>query len=99
MSDVYHAPPERDYLWLKLGVAVLDDYQDAALQMTDWSSLSPDTEFRSSGSLSDLDAVAERCKDFAIVVAMRERNQFSSPVGAITEAQISCYDGHAQRSD
>ena len=61
----------------KTRVAVLDDYQDAALQMTDWSSLSPDTEiqvFRD--HLSDLDAVAERLKDFAIVVAMRERTPF-----------------------
>ena len=30
----------------KSRVAVLDDYQDVALQMTDWSSLSPDTDIQ-----------------------------------------------------
>ncbi len=61
----------------KTRVAVLDDYQDVALQMTDWSSLSPDTDtqvFRD--HLSAIDAIVERLKDFEIVVAMRERTPF-----------------------
>jgi phosphoglycerate dehydrogenase-like enzyme len=61
----------------KTRVAVLDDYQDVALQMTDWSRLSLDTDIQVfQDHLSDLDAVAERLKDFAIVVAMRERTPF-----------------------
>jgi len=62
----------------KVRVAVLDDYQDVALRMTDWNSLAADTEievFRD--HLSALDAVAARLKDFEIVVAMRERTPFS----------------------
>jgi phosphoglycerate dehydrogenase-like enzyme len=58
-------------------VAVLDDYQDVALQMADWSGLPPDTKvqvFRD--HLANLEAVAERLKDFDIVVAMRERTPF-----------------------
>jgi phosphoglycerate dehydrogenase-like enzyme len=58
-------------------VAVLDDYQDAALQMADWSVLPPETTvqvFRD--HLASLEGVAERLKDFEIVVAMRERTPF-----------------------
>ena len=58
-------------------VAVLDDYQDVARKMTDWSVLPADVEvevFRD--HLTDQAAVAERLKDFDIVVAMRERTPF-----------------------
>jgi phosphoglycerate dehydrogenase-like enzyme len=58
-------------------VAVLDDYQDAALQMADWSVLPPETKvqvFRD--HLAGLEAVAERLQNFEIVVAMRERTPF-----------------------
>jgi phosphoglycerate dehydrogenase-like enzyme len=58
-------------------VAVLDDYQDAALQMADWSVLPPETKvqvFRD--HLANPQAVAERLKDFEIVAAMRERTPF-----------------------
>jgi phosphoglycerate dehydrogenase-like enzyme len=58
-------------------VAVLDDYQDVALQMADWSVLPPDTKvqvFRN--HLSDQGALAERLREFEIVVAMRERTPF-----------------------
>lgn len=59
-------------------VAVLDDYQDVALKMADWSPLPAGTEvqvFRD--HLADQDAVAERLKDFEVVVAMRERTPFT----------------------
>ncbi len=58
-------------------VAVLDDYQDVARKMTDWSVLPADVEvavFRD--HLTDQAAVAERLKDFDIVMAMRERTPF-----------------------
>ena len=58
-------------------VAVLDDYQGVAMNIADWSVLPSDTEvqvFRD--HLSDPDAVAERLKEFEIVVAMRERTPF-----------------------
>ena len=61
----------------KIRVAVLDDYQDVAWQMTDWSSITADSDiqvFRD--HLSHLDAIAERLKDFEIIVAMRERTPF-----------------------
>lgn len=58
-------------------VAVLDDYQAAALQMANWGALPLDTQvqvFRD--HLSDQAAVVERLKDFEIIVAMRERTPF-----------------------
>ncbi len=60
-----------------LRVAVLDDYQDVARKMTDWSVLPADVEvavFRD--HLTDQAAVAKRLKDFDIVMAMRERTPF-----------------------
>jgi phosphoglycerate dehydrogenase-like enzyme len=58
-------------------VAVLDDYQHVALQMTDWSVLPPDVEVQVvSDHLNDQDALVERLKNFDIVMAMRERTPF-----------------------
>ena len=58
-------------------VAVLDDYQGVALSMADWSVLAPECRvevFRD--HLTDLDAIAERLRDFEIVTCMRERTPF-----------------------
>jgi len=60
-------------------VAVLDDYQDVALKMTDWSVLPSDVQvqvFRD--HLADPQDVAQRLRGFEIVVAMRERTPFPS---------------------
>ncbi len=59
-------------------VAVLDDYQQAARQMTDWSVLPAGVEVQIfQDHLKDQDAVAHRLKYFDIVMAMRERTPFS----------------------
>ena len=58
-------------------VAVLDDYQGVALEMADWSVLAPDCRvqvFRD--HLTDLDALADRLRDFEVVTCMRERTPF-----------------------
>lgn len=58
-------------------VAVLDDYQNVALQLTDWSTLPNDVEVRVfQDHLKDEDALVGRLKDFEIVMAMRERTPF-----------------------
>ncbi len=58
-------------------VAVLDDYQNVARKMTDWSVLPADVEVEVfQDHLTDQAAVAERLKDFDIVMAMRERTPF-----------------------
>jgi phosphoglycerate dehydrogenase-like enzyme len=58
-------------------IAVLDDYQDVALQMADWSILDGRVEvtvFRD--HLFEPDAVAARLAPFEVVCAMRERTPF-----------------------
>jgi len=58
-------------------LAILDDYQNVALAMADWDGLRPSLQiqvFRD--TLASEDAVAERLRDFEIVVAMRERTAF-----------------------
>ena len=58
-------------------IAVLDDYHGVALQMADWSVLPSECRvevFRD--HLADLDAVANRLRDFEIVTCMRERTPF-----------------------
>jgi phosphoglycerate dehydrogenase-like enzyme len=58
-------------------VALLDDYQDVALQMADWQSLPADVEVQAfRDHLSDENALAERLKDINIIMAMRERTPF-----------------------
>ena len=62
-------------------VAVLDDYQDVARELADWSALPSDAEvqiFRD--HLDDEDAVFKRIKDFDIVSGMRERTPFQRPL-------------------
>lgn len=59
-------------------IAVLDDYQQVALKMADWSVLPAVTEVRSfKEHLTGLDALADRLIGFDIVVAMRERTPFT----------------------
>jgi phosphoglycerate dehydrogenase-like enzyme len=58
-------------------LAILDDYQGAALAMADWESLRPAVELRTfHNTLADEHALVERLRDFEIVVAMRERTSF-----------------------
>jgi len=62
-------------------VAILDDYQNVALQMADWQSLGSAVAVEVfHDTLSDQDALAERLGDFEIVVAMRERTPFRGPL-------------------
>jgi phosphoglycerate dehydrogenase-like enzyme len=58
-------------------LAILDDYQSAALAMAGWDSLRPAVEVRAfHDTLANEDALAERLRHFEIVVAMRERTAF-----------------------
>jgi len=58
-------------------LAILDDYQNTALEMADWDGLRPSVEIQTfHDTLASEDAVAKRLRDFEIVVAMRERTAF-----------------------
>jgi phosphoglycerate dehydrogenase-like enzyme len=58
-------------------VAVLDDYQGAALHAADWQSLHPAVQIEAfPGHIADQDALARRLHTFECVVLMRERTPF-----------------------
>ena len=58
-------------------VAILDDYQDVALSMADWTTLGAGVSVQSFHEpLGSEDAVADRLRDFDVIVAMRERTAF-----------------------
>ncbi len=61
--------------------AVLDDYQQVALTMADWSKVKGDVEIKVfSEHLGSADKVIEALRGFAIVCAMRERTAFPRAV-------------------
>jgi phosphoglycerate dehydrogenase-like enzyme len=62
---------------MRLRCVLLDDYQDVALSMADWSVLPDGVEVVAlRDHLSSEDEVAEALRDAAVVVAMRERTPF-----------------------
>jgi len=62
--------------------AILDDYQNVALKLADWSKITKDVEittFTEAVRRNDADTIRE-LKDFDIVVMMRERTRFPRAV-------------------
>ncbi len=58
-------------------VALLDDYQNIALEMADWGSLPDQVQVQAfQDHLTDQEALVARLADFDIVMAMRERTPF-----------------------
>jgi len=58
-------------------IAILDDYQDAALSLADWASLGPAVTLQAfRDTIADETRLAARLQDFEIIVAMRERTPF-----------------------
>ena len=70
--------------------AILDDYQNVALDCTDWSKIKGDVEFKVFNThLGDPDKVIAALQGFQIVVAMRERTGFPKPViDALTDLKL-----------
>ncbi len=64
-----------------LRAAILDDYQNCALKLADWSSISKDVEVKIfTAPIGDDDAVIKALQGFAIVNMMRERTPFNRKV-------------------
>src|SRR5688500_8587328 len=62
--------------------AILDDYQDVALGLADWSRIEPDVEltvFTDVGQRS-AEQTIRQLQGYDIVVMMRERTRFPRPV-------------------
>src|SRR5258708_898429 len=67
---------------MTLRCAILDDYQNVALKLADWSKITKDVEikvFNEAVRRTDADTIRD-VKDFDIVVMMRERTRFLRPV-------------------
>src|SRR5215204_4291283 len=61
--------------------AILDDYQNVALKMADWSPVAKDVDITVfNAPLGDKDKVIRALADFAIIVGMRERTPFPRAV-------------------
>jgi phosphoglycerate dehydrogenase-like enzyme len=67
---------------MALRCAILDDYQNVALKLADWSKITKDVEIKVYSDAvrrSDADTIRD-CKDCEIVVMMRERTRFPRAV-------------------
>jgi phosphoglycerate dehydrogenase-like enzyme len=70
-------PPEQKHF----RIAVLDDYQNVALSLADWSALDERaTVTVFDGHLADSDALVERLQPFDIVCVMRERTPMTRAI-------------------
>src|SRR6266576_6124925 len=80
---------------MKYKIAVLDDYQNAALESADWSALrvrADITVFQD--QLDDTDAVIERLLPFDIICVMRERTPLPGDViGRLPNLKFSASTG------
>ena len=64
-----------------MNIAILDDYQAVAEEMTDWSQLPPDSNLKFFyDHIADEDRLVERLKEFQVVMGMRERTSFPRSV-------------------
>ena len=59
-------------------IAILDDYQNVALDLADWDSLGPDVEVTAFNEFlqTDEDRLAQALAGYDVVVGMRERTRF-----------------------
>lgn len=60
-------------------IAILDDYQNVALELADWDSLNAEVRVFTE-HIADPDELVRRLAGFDVVVAMRERTPFPEPV-------------------
>ncbi len=63
----------------RLKVGILDDYQDVARSLGDWSSLDADVHVFTA-PFAEADEVVKQLADFEVLVAMRERTRFPAEV-------------------
>lgn len=76
-------------------IAVLDDYQNVALRMADWSRVTAQADVVFfDDHLADTDAVAARLQGFDIVCAMRERTPFDRDlIGKLPDLKLLITSG------
>jgi phosphoglycerate dehydrogenase-like enzyme len=66
---------------MKVRIAILDDYQNVALEMADWSSLADQATLTVfNDHLSDVDEIVNRLLPFDVVCVMRERTPLTRDI-------------------
>jgi phosphoglycerate dehydrogenase-like enzyme len=85
---------------MPLRCAILDDYQNVALSMADWSKVASDLEIKVFNEhLGPPEAVIAALQGFAIVCAMRERTPFPRAViGALPDLKLLITTGMCNAS-
>jgi D-3-phosphoglycerate dehydrogenase len=80
--------------------AILDDYQNVALKLADWSKIAKDVEVKVfNAPIGDTDAVIRTLNDFEIVVMMRERTPFRrNVIEGLPKLKLLITTGMANRS-
>jgi phosphoglycerate dehydrogenase-like enzyme len=80
--------------------AILDDYQNVALKLADWSKIAKDVEVQVfNAPIGDTDTVIRTLKDFDIVVMMRERTPFRrNVIEGLPKLKLLITTGMANRS-
>ena len=82
----------------RLRIAVLDDYQQAAETLADWSVLEADIDFFPD-HIADREQLLSRLSGFEVVVAMRERTPFPRQVlGGLPDLKLLVTTGLANPS-
>ena len=81
-------------------VAILDDYQERALQLADWASLHPRAQITALGAhIADPEALAHRLHAVEAVVLMRERTPFpASLIERLPNLRLIVTTGMGNRS-
>jgi D-3-phosphoglycerate dehydrogenase len=79
---------------MKYPCAILDDYQNVALKMADWSTLADKVDIKVFNDYIPPAKVAETLKSFAIICMMRERTTFLRPtIEALPELKLLLTSG------
>ena len=96
-----HTASRQDGPMAKHRCAILDDYQNVALKMADWSKVTDDLDIKVFNEhLGDPKKVARALQGFAIICAMRERTPFPRElIEALPDLRLLITTGMVNRGD
>jgi phosphoglycerate dehydrogenase-like enzyme len=81
-------------------IAILDDYQNVALSLADWSPLTAKAEITVfQDHVTDLETLVRRLADFEVIMMMRERTPFPRAlIERLPKLKLLCTSGMGNRS-
>ena len=81
-------------------IAILDDYQNVALKMADWSALSERAEITVfNDHVADPCALVDRLLPYDVVCVMRERTPLPRESSTPSQVEADCLNRLTQRFD